>query len=117
MSFVYILRTFDNSLYIGVADNVDDRMATHNTGKGAEWTKANRGARLVYSERHIILSSARKREVQLRKCSRTKKEALIAGDFGDVESSRSVWINNCNCETAGIWLIQSKQRTGLKDGN
>ena len=80
MYFVYIVRTFDNSLYIGVAENVNERMAAHNSGKGAEWTKAHRGGRLVYSEPHVTLSSARKREVQLKKWSPAKKEALIVGD-------------------------------------
>jgi len=81
MYFVYILRTLDNSLYVGVTENVDERIATHNGGKGAEWTRAHCGARLVYSESHITLSSARKRELQLKKWSRAKKEALIARNF------------------------------------
>lgn len=34
MYFVYILRTLDNSLYVGVTENVDERIATHNGGKG-----------------------------------------------------------------------------------
>lgn len=81
MYFVYILRTLDNSLYIGVTEDVDERIAIHNGGTGAQWTKTHRGARLVYSEPHITLSSARKREVQLKKWSRAKKEALVAGDL------------------------------------
>lgn len=81
MYFVYILRTLDNSLYIGVTENVDERIATHISGKGAEWTRAHYGGRLMYSEPHITLSSARKREFQLKKWSRAKKEALIAGDL------------------------------------
>jgi putative endonuclease len=86
MYFVYILRTLGNTLYIGVAENLDERIATHNSGKGAEWTKAHRGARLVYSEPHLTLSSARKREIQLKKWSRAKKEALIAGDLARLKN-------------------------------
>lgn len=81
MYFVYILRTLSNTLYIGVTKTLDQRINTHNTGKGAEWVKIHRGARLVYSEPHPILGAARKREIQLKKWSRAKKEALIAGDF------------------------------------
>ena len=81
MYFVYILGTLDNSLYIGVTENVDERIAAHKSGNGAEWTRSHCGARLVYSEPHITLSSARKRELQLKKWSRAKKEALIAGDL------------------------------------
>jgi putative endonuclease len=39
MYFVYILRTLDNSLYIGVTENVDERIAAHKSGNGAEWTR------------------------------------------------------------------------------
>src|SRR5205807_8327925 len=64
-----------------VTESLDQRISTHNSGKGAEWIKAHRGARLVYYESHATLGSARKREIQLKKWSRAKKEALIAGDF------------------------------------
>ena len=73
MYFVYILRTLGNTLYIGVAENLDERIAAHNSGKGAEWTKAHRGARLVYAEPHVTLGSARKREIQLKKWSPVEK--------------------------------------------
>ena len=46
MYFVYILRTLDNSLYIGVTENVDERIAAHKSGNGAEWTRSHYGARL-----------------------------------------------------------------------
>src|SRR5438105_14383817 len=81
MHFLYILRTSSNTLYIGVTESLDQRISTHNSGKGAEWIKAHRGARHVYYESHATLGSARKREIQLKKRSRAKKEALIAGDF------------------------------------
>jgi putative endonuclease len=86
MFFVYILRTSTNRLYIGVTENLDQRISTHNSGKGAEWIKADRDARRVYSEPHPMLGSARKREIQLKKWSRKKKEALIAGDFAKLKS-------------------------------
>ena len=86
MYYVYILRTSDNSLYIGVTENPDERIATHNSGKGAEWTKARGGARLVYSEPHVTLGSARKREIQLKHWSRAKKEALIAGEIATLKT-------------------------------
>jgi putative endonuclease len=90
MCFLYILRTSSNRLYIGVTESLDQRISTHNSGKGAEWIKVNRGARLVYCETYATLGSARKREIQLKKWSRAKKEALIAGDFAMLKNlSRS----------------------------
>ena len=79
--YVYILRTLDNTLYIGITETLDQRINTHNSGKGAEWIKAHPNAHLVYFEPHATLGSARKREIQIKKWSRAKKEALIAGDF------------------------------------
>jgi predicted GIY-YIG superfamily endonuclease len=81
MCFLYILRSSFNTLYIGVTESLDQRISTHNSGIGAEWIKVHRGASLVYCESHGTLGSARKREIQLKKWSRAKKEALITGDF------------------------------------
>jgi putative endonuclease len=78
--FVYILRTASNTLYIRVTQALDERIDAHHRGKGAEWTKVHRGAQVVYSESYPTLGLARKREIQLKKWSRDKKEALIAGD-------------------------------------
>jgi predicted GIY-YIG superfamily endonuclease len=86
MFFVYVLRTSSDDLYIGVTENLDQRISSHNSGKGAEWIKAHRDAHLVYSESHPTLGSARKREIQLKKWSRAKKEALIAGDVAMLKS-------------------------------
>ena len=81
MYCVYILRTLDDTLYIGVSGSLRQRIGSHNRGKGAEWIKAHRGARLVYAEPHAALSSARRRESQLKRWTRAKKEALIVGDL------------------------------------
>ena len=81
MYFVYILRTQGNALYIGVTKTLHQRIGTHNSGKGAEWIKAHPNAHLVYFEPHATLGSARKREIQIKKWSRAKKEALVRGDF------------------------------------
>jgi len=80
MHFVSVLRTLGNALYLEVTENVAQRLSMHNSGKGAKWSKADRGAQLVYSESYLTLSSARKREVQLKKWSRAKKEELIVRD-------------------------------------
>ena len=81
MHFLYILRTSSNELYVGVTKDLEKRLDTHNGGKGAEWIRVHRNATLVYSESHPDLSSARKRELQLKKWSRSKKEALISGNL------------------------------------
>ena len=86
MCFLYILRTPSNTLYTGVTEALDERIITHNTGKGAKWTKVHNGGVLVYSESHSTLGLARRREIQLKKWTRAKKEALIAGDLVKLKS-------------------------------
>jgi putative endonuclease len=76
MYFVYILRTLDNTLYTGVTECLEQRIGTHNRGKGAEWISAHPGAHLLYSEPHVTLGSARKREIQLKKWSEPRKKHL-----------------------------------------
>jgi putative endonuclease len=76
MFFVYIVRAASSTLYIGVTEALDERVTAHNSGKGAEWTKVYKHSVLVYSEIHPTLGSARRREIQLKKWTRAKKEAL-----------------------------------------
>jgi predicted GIY-YIG superfamily endonuclease len=68
------------TLYIGVTYALDQRIDAHQSGKGADWTRVHPGAQVVYSESYPTLGLARKREIQLKKWSRAKKEALIAGN-------------------------------------
>ena len=82
MHWVYILRCADGSLYIGHTAEPIDREGAHNEGRGGTYTARRRPVRLVYSEPHDLLSAAIARERQLKRWTRAKKEALIAGDFG-----------------------------------
>ncbi len=77
MYFVYILRSLNNHLYIGVSNNVDRRIQRHISGDGAEFTKRNKAFKLVYTETFITLKDARRRENQLKGWRREKKENLI----------------------------------------
>jgi len=81
MFFCYILECADRSLYVGATDNPEQRERHHNEGKGSEWTAARRPVKLVWTEEHSTLSSARKRENQLKRWSRAKKAALIRGSL------------------------------------
>jgi putative endonuclease len=77
--YFYIVKCKDNSLYSGIAIDVDDRVREHNRGTGAKYTLARKPVTLVYCERHSNVSEARKRESQVKGWSRTKKEQLILG--------------------------------------
>jgi putative endonuclease len=78
--FVYIVTCADGSYYVGSTSDVAERERIHNEGHGAEYTAARRPVRVIYSEHHESWPAARRREAQLKRWSRAKKEALIEGD-------------------------------------
>lgn len=77
MITLYILRTLNNSLYVGVTNNLGDRIKRHKMGEGAEFTKRNKVSKCVYTEVLNTLLEARHRETQIKGWSRLKKENLI----------------------------------------
>jgi putative endonuclease len=77
--YVYILRCADNTLYTGSTNDVAARELAHNAARGAKYTAGRRPVRVVYSEPHASRSAAQIREAQLKRWTRAKKEALIAG--------------------------------------
>jgi predicted GIY-YIG superfamily endonuclease len=78
--FTYLLRCADGSLYCGYTTDLDARVATHNSGKGAAYTRSRRPVVLAWSESHPTLSEALRREAEIKRWPRAKKEALVAGD-------------------------------------
>ncbi|MEN8146167.1 MAG: enolase C-terminal domain-like protein [Campylobacterota bacterium] len=75
---LYILECADNTLYTGIAKEVEKRVEDHNSSpKGAKYTKARRPVMLVYEERHRSKSAALKREIEIKKMTRSQKEKLI----------------------------------------
>lgn len=75
--FFYIVRCDDDSLYSGITNDIQSRVKAHNSGTGAKYTAFRRPVKLVYSEKHNNISSARKREEQIKTWRREKKELLI----------------------------------------
>jgi len=78
-AWVYIMQTADQSLYIGQARDLCERVRKHRLGLGSKFTRDHSGPRLVYCEGPLRPEDAIKREAQLKRWSRTKKEALIRG--------------------------------------
>ena len=76
--FVYILKCSDNTLYTGIATDVNRRLIEHNTSeKGAKYTRVRRPVELVYQEELQDRSSACKREYQIKQLKREEKLRLI----------------------------------------
>ncbi len=87
--FVYILRTSANTLYIGQTNNLTKRLTDHQrkTRKSARYMRYFDSFELVYTESFDSRSEAMRRERQLKKLPRAKKEALIKGDIVSFKKS------------------------------
>ena len=79
MHYVYVLRCADGALYIGETRDVERRLAMHNNG-GCSFTDSRRPVSLAYREAVKTRADALKRERQLKRWTRAKKEALVSGD-------------------------------------
>lgn len=80
MYYVYIVKCGDETLYTGIARELERRVDEHNgSDKGAKYTRVRRPVILVYSEEYPDRSSASKREYEIKKkMSRAEKLNLIA---------------------------------------
>lgn len=75
---VYILRCADGTLYTGISTDLDARIATHNAGKGAKYTRSRLPVALVWHRTCTTGSLARKQEVAIKRLSRLEKIAVIS---------------------------------------
>ncbi|HPR23692.1 MAG TPA: GIY-YIG nuclease family protein [Bacillota bacterium] len=75
--YVYILECADGTLYTGWSTDIKNRVRTHNSGKGAKYTKSRRPVSLVYCEKYDTKSEALKRERSIKNMSRSLKLELI----------------------------------------
>ena len=77
MNYTYILKCKDGSLYTGWTNDLEQRVAAHNTGKGAKYTKARRPVELVYFEEFETKEQAMKREYAIKQMARKYKIELV----------------------------------------
>jgi len=83
MYYVYIVRTNDNRLYIGHTSHLDRRLFEHARGKfGAKFLKDHgKCFHVIHFEVFESRTAAMRRERQLKRWSRAKKEALVRGEI------------------------------------
>lgn len=75
---VYIVKCADGTYYTGWTNDLKKRLATHNAGKGAKYTRTRLPVQLVYHEEFASEHEARSREWHLKQLSRKEKERLIS---------------------------------------
>ncbi|WP_315118115.1 GIY-YIG nuclease family protein [uncultured Clostridium sp.] len=77
MCYVYILQCSDNTLYTGWTNDLNKRIKTHSSGKGAKYTRCRLPVELVYFEEFEDKISAQKREYEIKQFRRNEKLILI----------------------------------------
>ena len=78
MNYTYLLRCADGTLYCGWTNHLAARVAAHNAGKGAKYTKTRRPVVLAYYEEYATRSEAMRREAAIKKLTKKEKEAMAA---------------------------------------
>jgi putative endonuclease len=74
---VYVLRCADDTLYTGYTTEVERRVAEHDAGEGAKYTRGRTPVELVHVESFDSKSAAMSREYEIKQYSRTEKERLV----------------------------------------
>lgn len=77
-AYTYLLRCADGTLYCGWTDNLEKRLAAHNSGKASKYTRSRLPVELVYYETFESRKEAMSREARIKRLSRGEKLALIS---------------------------------------
>jgi len=77
--YVYVLRCADDTLYTGYTTDVERRVAEHDAGDGAKYTRGRTPVELVHVETFASRSAAMSREHEIKSLARAEKERLIDG--------------------------------------
>lgn len=77
---MYGVRCSDSTLYVGITNNLKARIEKHNKGTGAKYTRSRRPVKLLCSEKCGDIGSAMRRERELKKFPKAKKELWSRGE-------------------------------------
>ena len=77
MNYTYILRCADGTYYTGWTNDLDKRLAAHNTGTASKYTRPRRPVSLAYHEVFNTKEEAMRREWEIKQLTRTQKEKLM----------------------------------------
>jgi len=79
--FVYLARCADDSLYCGITNDLVARLAAHNAGKGARYTRSRTPIEILVTRRCMTKGRALSIEYQVKQLTRSEKERLVAVGF------------------------------------
>jgi putative endonuclease len=76
--YFYLLRCSDDSLYAGICIDLEKRVEIHRNGKGAKYTRSRLPVTLVFHEQHGSKGDALRREAEVKKWTKQRKERLVS---------------------------------------
>jgi len=79
MHYVYVLECADGTYYTGYTTDVERRVAEHDAGEGAKYTRGRTPVELVHVEEYDTRSAAMSREHEIKSLSRRQKERVVDG--------------------------------------
>ncbi len=79
-AWFHLLRLKSGTLYPGATTQLAERYDAHCKGRGCRTSTFDPPVGLVYSEEFDTFAEARRRETQVKKWTRAKKDALVRGD-------------------------------------
>ena len=97
MNYTYIVRCSDGTLYTGWTTDVELRVRTHNSGKGAKYTRSRLPVTLVYYETYPTRQEAMRREGEIKQLTREEKKRLIDGKKHCLESEKPLIDDENHC--------------------
>ena len=79
MNYTYVLLCADGTFYTGWTNHLERRLAAHNAGTGAKYTRSRRPVALYYFEAFSTKEAAMRREWEIKQLRHSEKQALNAG--------------------------------------
>ncbi len=81
IAYTYIVECRDGTFYTGWTNHLEERVESHNKGKGAKYTRSRLPVKLVYYETYASKKEAMKREYEIKRLTRKDKLALIGNSL------------------------------------
>ena len=75
--YVYIVQCQDGTYYTGYTPDLENRLKSHNNGKGAKYTRDRRPVKLVWSKEYKYFKKAFLEEKRIKSLTRKQKEKLV----------------------------------------
>lgn len=94
--WVYILECVDGTYYTGITTNLEKRLKKHNLGKASKYTRCRLPVRYVWYSTEPDKSRALKRELEIKRMSRSAKIEMIGRESSDVMITRIELVEGCD---------------------